>query len=334
MRIGLAGAGRMGGLHARTLRALPVVDSVVVADPKLEAARTLAAELHIDHIEEPRELCSAGIDGLVIAAATDAHTELIAAGAAAGIPVFCEKPAAPDAARTRAIIDALSDNDTPVYIGFQRRFDAGFRAARDAVRSGRLGWVHTIRACTLDPAPPSIAYLAASGGFFRDCSVHDFDSIRWITGQEVVEVYGRGAVRGDAFFRDVGDVDTVAALLELSDGTFAHVSASRYNAHGYDVRLELLGSKRSISVGLDDRLPLESAEPGTPFPTGTPYPMFLERFAAAYVAELEAFIRAIEDGGANAELCTLDDALEATLIAEACELSRTEHRPVRLDEIR
>jgi myo-inositol 2-dehydrogenase/D-chiro-inositol 1-dehydrogenase len=324
----------MGKLHARTLGELPAVESIVLFDPNIDLARELAEQSRVDCVTSSRALFAAGLDGLVIAAATDAHAELIFASVDAGVPVFCEKPAAPDAARTRHILETVAGSVVPVYVGFQRRFDAGFRAARDAVRSGRLGWLHTIRACTLDPSPPSVAYLAASGGFFRDCSVHDFDAIRWITGQEVVEVYGRGTVRGEEFFREVGDVDTVAALLELSDGAFAHVSASRYNAHGYDVRLELLGSQHSISVGLDDRVPLESAEPDVRFPAGAPYAFFLERFAAAYVAELEAFTLAIRDPHGDHPLSSLEDALEATLIAEACERSRIEHRPVRMAELR
>ena len=334
MRIGLAGAGRIGSFHAQTLCRLAGVDSVVVADANHEFARTLSERLAIDYVERPGDLLTAGIDGLVIAAATDAHADLIVAGVGAGVPVFCEKPAAPDAASTRAIIDKVSGANVPVYIGFQRRFDRGFMAARNAVRSGTLGWVHTVRACTLDPAPPPVAYIVASGGFLRDCSVHDFDAIRWITGQEVVEVYARGAVRGADFFREAGDVDTVAALLELGDGTFAHVSASRYNAHGYDVRLELLGSQRSISVGLDDRMPLESAEAAISFPSGQPHSHFLERFGAAYVAELTAFTEVVAGAATDQPMCMLSDALEATLIAEACELSRVEHRPVRMAEVR
>lgn len=334
MRIGVAGAGRMGRLHSGTLASLPAVDSVVVADPKVEMAETLAQQAGVELVRTPDELFKAGIDGLVIAAATDAHRELISAGVRTGIPVFCEKPAAPDAATTRAIIAEVSGADVPVYIGFQRRFDAGYRAARDAVASGALGWVHTVRACTLDPGPPTPAYVRASGGFFRDCSVHDFDSIRWVTGQEVVEAYARGTVRGDDFFRDAGDVDTVAALLELNDGTYAHVSATRYNAHGYDVRLEVLGSERSISVGLDDHVPLQSTETGIQFPSGAPHASFLERFGAAYTAELTAFVGTIADRALSQPLCSLADALEATLIAEACERSRTERRPVRMDEVR
>jgi myo-inositol 2-dehydrogenase/D-chiro-inositol 1-dehydrogenase len=324
----------MGALHTQTLCRLPDVTSVVVADPNVELARGLAEARGIEHIADPARLFDSGIDALVIAAATDAHGQLMAAGASAEIPVFCEKPAAPDAASTRAVMAELSGCRTPIVIGFQRRFDAGYRTAREAVRSGRLGWVHTIRACTLDPGPPPLAYLLASGGFFRDCSVHDFDSIRWITGQEVRSVYGVGTVRGEDMFREANDVDTVAALLELTDGTFAHVSASRYNAHGYDVRLEVLGSQHSIAVGLDDRLPLESAEHGVAFPSREPYASFMERFAPAYAAELAAFTRVVAGESSAGDMCSLQDALEATLIAEACERSRIEERPVRMDEVR
>ena len=330
MRIGIAGVGRIGAFHARTLAEM--VESLVLADAVPGRAAAVAAELGVEHVDSPADVLTASIDGLVIAAATDAHAALILGSVDAGIPVFCEKPVAPDAAGTRAVLDKVRSSPVPVQIGFQRRYDAGFAAARAAVSSGELGWVHTLRAGTLDPAPPTPEYLATSGGLFRDCSVHDFDAIRWVTGQDVTEVYALGANRGAAFFRDVGDVDTAAALRTLTDGSMAHVAATRYNAAGYDVRLEVLGSRQSISVGLDDRLPLRSAEPGVSFPDGPPYPMFMDRFHAAYVAELADFA-AIVAGDAQPS-CTVADALEAFLVAEACELSRAEHRPVRVDEVR
>ena len=332
MRIGVAGVGRIGAFHARTLKELDEIDSLVIADAIADRAAAVAADLDVGHVPAPNELFAAGIDGLVIAAATDAHAGLILGAVDAGIPVFCEKPVAPDAAGTRAVLDKVSTSNVPVQIGFQRRFDAGFTAARAAVASGELGWVHTLRAGTLDPAPPPPEYVAASGGLFRDCSVHDFDAIRWVTGQEVVEVYALGANLGASFFRDAGDVDTAAALLTLDGGGFAHVAATRYNAAGYDVRLEVLGSEQSISVGLDDRLPLRSTEPGVTFPSGPSSPAFMQRFHAAYVAELTGFI-AIVAGHAE-PTCTVADALEAFLIAEACELSRAEHRPVLVEEVR
>jgi myo-inositol 2-dehydrogenase/D-chiro-inositol 1-dehydrogenase len=248
------------------------------------------------------------------------------------LPTFCEKPVADDVDGTLAVLGKVEGSDVPVHIGFQRRFDAGYVAAREAVQSGSLGWVHTMRSCTLDPSPPTPEYIAASGGFFRDCSVHDFDSIRWVSGHEVREVYALGANRGEDFFVTAGDIDTAAAVLTLEDGTLALVSGTRYNARGYDVRLEVLGSQDSISVGLDDRLPLRSAEPGVTFPAGVPYPAFMERFRAAYVAELTAFVEIVNRRARPS--CTVADALEAFYIAEACELSRAQHRPVLVDEVR
>jgi myo-inositol 2-dehydrogenase/D-chiro-inositol 1-dehydrogenase len=156
--------------------------------------------------------------------------------------------------------------------------------------------------------------------------------VRWVSGREVVEVYATGANRGEAFFAEAGDVDTTAVLLTLDDGTFVHVMNGRYNARGYDVRLEVLGSKDGISVGLDDRMPLRSVEPGVAFPAGAPYPMFMDRFLPAYVAELKHFAEMV--AGRAESPCTVADALEAVYVAEACELSRHEHRPVTIEEVR
>jgi myo-inositol 2-dehydrogenase / D-chiro-inositol 1-dehydrogenase len=332
MRIGLAGVGRIGAFHAATLRAIPEVDSLVVADAVPGRAEEVAGRLGVESVAGPEGLFRAGIDGLVIAAATDAHAPLILAGVDAGIPTFCEKPVAADVDGTLAVLDKLAGSDVQVHIGFQRRFDKGYVAARAAVASGELGWIHTMRSGTLDAAPPPADYIGRSGGIFRDCSVHDFDSVRWVSGREVREVYAVGTNRGAAFFAEHGDVDAAAVVMTLDDGTFALVSATRYNARGYDVRLEVLGSKDSVSVGLDDRLPLRSAEPGVAFPGGAPYSAFMERFHDAYVAELTAFTRIV--AGTEQASCTVADALEAFYVAEACELSRAQHRPVLLDEVR
>jgi myo-inositol 2-dehydrogenase/D-chiro-inositol 1-dehydrogenase len=332
MRIGLAGVGRIGAFHAETLKAVRDVDTLVVSDAVPGRAREVASALGVESVDAPEALFDAGIDGLVIAAATSAHAGLVVAAVEAGLPTFCEKPVADDVDGTLAVLAKVDGSNVPVHIGFQRRFDAGYVAARAAVQTGSLGWIHTMRSGTLDPAPPTPEYIAASGGFFRDCSVHDFDSIRWVSGQEVSEVYALGANRGEDFFVAAGDIDTAAAVLTLGDGTFALVSGTRYNARGYDVRLEVLGSVDSISVGLDDRLPLRSAEPGVSFPAGVPYPAFMERFRSAYVAELTTFVEIV--AGRATPSCTVADALEAFYIAEACELSRTEHRPVPVDEVR
>ncbi len=334
MRVGLAGAGRMGAVHARVLERLDTVDSVVVADADPARAQQVAAQVGLQHVADVDALFATetALDALVVAAATDAHADLVTDAVAAGIPVFVEKPVAVDVEGTLAIVRALAGGTVPVQVGFQRRFDPGYLAARDAVASGRLGWLHTLRSTTLDPAPPPPEYVAASGGLARDCAVHDIDSIRWVTGREVASVYAVGSNRGEAFFAEHDDVDTMSLLLVLDDGTHAHVSCTRYNGSGYDVRLEILGSDGSVAVGLDDKTPLVSTEPGVGFPAGAAYTGFPERFAAAYEAELRAFVALVRDGGAAT--CTPTDALEAFYVAEAAEVSRRQGRPVPVSEVR
>lgn len=329
MRLGLIGLGRIGAFHARTLADLPIVDSLVVTDAVPTVAAEVAARTGAEAVESPAKLLAAGVDGVLIAAPTDLHPELLLAAVEAGLPVFCEKPLA------RTIEDAVAVaarvRGATVQIGYPRRFDTGFRAARDAVVRGELGWLHTVRSTTLDPAPPPPAYIAASGGIFRDCAVHDFDAVRWVTGREVVEVYATGSHRGEAFIAEAGDVDTAASVLTLDDGTLAVVSNSRYNPRGYDVRLELHGSADSVAAGLDDGLPLRSTEPGVDFPAGPPHASFMDRLAAAFRAELAAFTEVV--AGAIPSPCTVDDALAVARIAEAATTSLAEHRPVRIDGV-
>ncbi|KFG72472.1 Gfo/Idh/MocA family protein [Streptomyces mutabilis] len=332
MRIGILGLGRIGVFHAETLASLDAVDSLVVADPFANAARSAAERFGAEIADSPEAVLAAGVDGVVVAAATDAHPSLILAAVEAGVPVFCEKPVARTMAEGVGVLKAIAGSDVPVQIGFNRRFDAAFAAARAAVRRGELGKLHTVRSTTLDPAPPPAAYIAASGGIFRDCSVHDFDVIRWVTGREVSEVYAVGGNRGADFIREAGDADTTGAILTLDDGTIAVVSNSRHNARGYDVRMEIHGFADSIAVGLEDKLPLRSVEPGATFPAGTPHDFFMDRFTTAYRTELTAFTEVV--AGARPSPCTIEDALEAGWIAEACTLSLREHRPVTVAEVR
>ncbi len=332
MRIGLAGVGRIGAFHAATLRDLDSVDEVVVADADPEAARAVAEAEGLGVADDVESLLAAGIDGFVITAATRAHAPLLRAAVAAGIPTFCEKPVAATLEETIELAGLAGTVTVPVHVGFQRRFDAGYRAARDAVASGELGTIHSVRATTHDQAPPPAAYIATSGGLFRDCSVHDFDIIRFVTGREVASVWATGANKGADFFTAAGDVDTAAAVLTLDDETLVTVTATRYSGGGHDVRMEVLGEHGAVGVGLDDSLALRSVEEGVTFPAGPQHWSFMERFLPAYRAELAAF--ADVAAGRLPSPCTVADALQAFRTAEACEISRAEGRVVRLDEVR
>jgi myo-inositol 2-dehydrogenase / D-chiro-inositol 1-dehydrogenase len=332
VRLGLIGLGRIGAFHAATLQGLPVVESLVVTDPVAAATAAVVERFGVEATESPEALLASGVDGVVIAAATPAHPALILAALEAGVPVFCEKPVSADPADSLEVLRQATRSGVPVQIGYPRRFDAAFVAARDAVQNGELGWVHTVRSTTLDPAPPPDGYIRASGGIFRDCSVHDFDAVRFVTGQDVVEVYATGTNQGAAVFGEIGDVDTAATILTLASGALAVVSNTRYNARGYDVRLEVHGSADSLAAGLEDRWPIRSTEPGVTFPSGTPHTFFMDRFAAAFRAELAAFTDVV--AGKVTSPCTVADAIEASWIAEAATRSLHEHRPVTLDGIR
>ncbi|MGW0936072.1 Gfo/Idh/MocA family protein [Streptomyces sp. NPDC002666] len=331
MRIGLLGTGRIGSFHAGVLARHPAVEALVMADAEPARAVSVARRTGARAVATATEVFDAGVDAVVIASATSAHAELIGRAARAGLPAFCEKPVALDLAGTLGALREAERTHSVLQLGFMRRFDAGYAAARAAVRGGALGRLHTVRTATSDPAPPPAAYLPLSGGLFRDCLIHDFDMVRWVTGREVTRVYATGSDAGPPMFRAAGDVDTAAALLTLDDGTLVTATSTRCNGAGYDVRMELAGEADQIAVGLDGRTPLTSAEPDGPGAPADPWPGFLERFAAAYEAELDAFVRLVRGEAANP--CDGREALSALRIAEACEISRRERRAVELAEI-
>lgn len=331
MRIGIIGTGRIGSFHAGVLARHPAVESLVVTDTDPDRALAVAGHLGATVAESAAGVFGAGVDAVVIASATSAHAELIARAARAGLPAFCEKPIALDPAGTLGALREVERAGSVLQLGFMRRFDAGYGAARAAVRGGALGRLHTVRSTTSDPAPPPAAYLPLSGGLYRDCLVHDFDILRWVTGREVVEVYATGSDAGPGIFRAADDVATAAALLTLDDGTLATATATRCNGAGYDVRMELAGDHDQIVVGLDGRTPITSVQAGGPGAPASPWPGFLERFGPAYEAELDAFLRVVKGEADNP--CDGREALHALRIAEACEVSRRERRPVETAEI-
>ncbi|WP_371618647.1 Gfo/Idh/MocA family oxidoreductase [Streptomyces sp. NBC_00454] len=331
MRIGLIGTGRIGSFHAAALARQADASSLLLADADPARAARLADRLGATAAPSVEQVFTWGVDALVVACATEGHAELVLRAVRSGLPVFCEKPLAPGLERTLAVLREVAAVRGVLQLGFMRRFDAGYGTARELVRSGALGRLHTVRTTTADPAPPAAAYLATSGGLYRDCLVHDFDMVRWVTGREVTEVYATGSDAGPPRFREAGDIDTAAAVLTLDDGTLVTSTGTRCNGAGYDVRMELAGELDQISTGLDDRTPIASAEPHGPPPATKPWSGFLERFAPAYEAELAAFVRLVRGEGPNP--CDGPEALAAFRVAEACERSRRERRRVSLEEL-
>jgi myo-inositol 2-dehydrogenase/D-chiro-inositol 1-dehydrogenase len=333
--LGLVGVGRIGVMHAKNISALNeslnpdgIHVSLKLTDVAEDQARAVAESVGAEFLGSAEELIGSGVDGLVIATGTATHPGLIRAGVNAGIPVFCEKPVAVNVAESQPVLDYISEKSGTVQIGHQRRFDAGYLEAKRAYEAGELGWIHSLRAVTCDMTPPPVEFLATSGGLFRDCSVHDFDILRWLTGREIVEVYAKGSNNGDPAIGEVGDVDTALALVTFDDGTVGTVSASRYNGAGHDVRLELQGSEQSVLVGMDQQMAMRSAEPAVTFPNGTAHTTFAERFDQAYRAEMAAFVEVVL--GKRKNPCTPEDAVAASKVADAAQLSLETGVPVKV----
>jgi myo-inositol 2-dehydrogenase / D-chiro-inositol 1-dehydrogenase len=328
--VGLLGAGRIGAFHAGVLAEHEDVDTLMIGDVDAERAAAVAEEVggQPGTIEE---VVGLGLDAAVIAAATPAHAELINVCLDKGLPTFCEKPVALDYEETVAIVDRIESSGTVLQIGFQRRFDEGYREARRLIETGGLGTLYSIRLATHDPEPPPEDYIPQSGGIFRDLHIHDFDALRWLVGSEAEEVYAQGSAREFEVFGKYGDFDATAAMIRMIDGVLAVMTGGRQDPLGYDVRTEVFGSGDSISVGLDQRMPLRSVEPGVLPPEGPAYPGFLIRFEQAYRDELGHFLGLVQGRGENP--CTARDSLEALRIAIAAEVSVAERRPVQLKEI-
>lgn len=330
MHVGLIGTGRIGAFHAQAIMESRIASRLTLADAAPDRAAEVARAVGAESVDSAEALFEAGIDAVVIAAATAAHAPLLHMSADRGIPAFCEKPIALDLATTDAVIEHVDRAGILVQIGFQRRFDAGYRAAREAVRTGAIGDVRLVRLATHDANPPPEAYIAVSGGIWPDLAIHDFDIAPWVVCHEVVEVYSDGQPNADLFARH-DDVDTACAVLRFEGGVLGIVSSTRSDPRGYDVRMEILGLRDSIAVGWDERTPLRSIEPGVAAPRESGYRDFMDRFGPAYWAEMEAFLTAVRKGTESA--CTVLDARRALAVALAADVSRREHRPVPIKEV-
>ena len=331
VRIGVVGAGRLGAFHAQTLADHTTVTEVVVTDPLLERAEAVAADVGGSVAPDAQSMLGS-IDAMVVAAATNVHAEMMLLAAEAGIPIFCEKPITLDLESTDEAIALVQTAEVPLQVGFQRRFDAGYRTARDMARAGEFGEIYLVRTTSLDPAPSPEPFVRTSGDLFRDLLIHDFDAIRFVTGQEIEEVFAAGTAGFPAFdvYARNDDEGIAVGTLRLSGGAQASFAATRHNPNGYDVRMEIHGSSGGIAVGWDNRMPLAPISLEAPHPPGPPYRDFLDRFAPAYRAEMCAFVDLVLGRAPNP--CPPEDARAAFVAALAAGRSAAEGRPVPISE--
>jgi len=314
LRVGLAGLGRMGRIHAANLAwRCPSARLAGVTDADPAVAAAVGAELDVPVLPSYDALLSE-VDAVAVATPTGTHAELVTRAARAGRAVFCEKPVSLDRAATVSTLDAVRAAGVPLQVGFHRRFDPDWVAATERIRAGELGRVYLFRTSLRDMRSPRPDFLAGSGGFFVDVTIHDLDVARWMVG-EIVQVGAHGAALSDPGFADLGDIDTALVTLRFESGALGVIDNSRSAGYGYECSTEVLGSAATVRIDNPPRRHYQWLTPGQAA-TETVRD-FEQRYPWAYAAELEGFARAVLDGRTPA--VTGADALAAFDLAGAAD---------------
>lgn len=329
LRFGLIGTGRIGQVHAASIATDPDAQLTRIADPFVDGALRVAATYGGTATDTPEDVFTAGdVDAILIASPTPTHVDLIARAIDAGIPVLCEKPIDLDIARVNALRPRVVASGVPVALGFNRRFDPAFAAVRARVAAGEIGALEQLTIISRDPSAPPADYVAVSGGIFRDMTIHDFDMARFFL-PDIVEVTASGSTMFDAGASQHGDFDTAVISLRAASGALVTIMNSRHSAVGYDQRIEAFGDSGMLQVA-NAPTSLVSLSTAAAVEAKPPYePFFLERYAAAYAAELHEFIRLVR--GESSTSPTFEDGRAALLLADAAQRSATERVVVPVD---
>src|SRR6478735_1088882 len=294
VRFGILGAGRIGKVHAGTIANSSRASVAYVADAIPDAAAALAASVGAQ-VASIDQILASDVEAILIATPTDTHADLIEQAARAGKAILCEKPVSLSVERIEACLPVVEKAGVPLMIGFNRRFDPNFAAVQQRIKGGEIGEVELVTIISRDPAPPPVSYIERSGGLYRDMMIHDFDMARFLVGEDFVSVSAVGGALVDKAIGTAGDVDTAAVQMQTASGKIAVITNSRRATYGYDQRIEAHGSKGMLRAGNLVESTLEYS--GSDGIVGEkPLHFFLERYAAAYRAELDAFLAAVGSG--------------------------------------
>jgi myo-inositol 2-dehydrogenase / D-chiro-inositol 1-dehydrogenase len=310
--VGVIGAGRMGSYHAVNVHRY-VKGARVAAIYDLDQARAgqVAAKCgSAKAFSDPLELIQdAGVDAVVIASPDPTHAEFVHECLRHHKPVLCEKPLATTAAVARKIIEAEQALGRQfIAVGFNRRFDPRHLAVRQVVAAGEIGraflykGVH--RNAMVPPHWPGKGVVTGS-------AIHDIDSVRWLLGQEIAEVYVRG-VRTHASFSDETQ-DMLLLQMVLSGECLATVEVSVAIEYGYEVSAEIVGERGTALTMQPGPALVRSREARSVAVSSDGLVYFQE----AYVSELTHWVHAIQTGqtfpGATAW-----DGYMSLLVSDAC----------------
>ena len=324
----LIGAGFIGPVHAANIARHPRARLRYVVDLDRAAAERIATQHGAGIATLDQALADPKLNAVVICTPPRTHAALIEAAAKAGKAIFCEKPIDLDLAKVDACSAAVRKSGVPFFVGFNRRFDPTHKAMRDAIVRGEIGRPEMLVISSRDPeiSPPDYV-KAMPYGIFYDTMIHDFDMARWLTGEEPVEVFARTAVMLDQKTNPHRDPDTAMAVLTLKSGALVHVNSSFRAVYGYDQRIEAFGEKGMLVSHNQHPTSLERYDSKGVRRDPLHY-FFIQRYAQAYVDELDAFVVALEAGRPPG--IGLDDGKRALAIAYAAMESAKSGKALKL----
>jgi len=327
IEVALFGAGRIGAIHAGNIARQPGVRLKYVVDVDAAAAAKLAQSHGAQTTDAAHVFDDTAVRAVAIGSSTDTHADLIMRAAKAGKAIFCEKPVDLDLQRARTCADAVRAAGVTCLIGFQRRYDPTFASVKARIARGDIGRPEMLIVTSRDPGAPPVDYIKRSGGIYKDMLIHDFDVFRWIMEDEAATVYATGSCLVDPAIEAAGDVDATAVTIRTRDGRLAQINTIRRAAYGYDQRFEVLGSKGMLQAG--NHRPTEALLWSTDaVAADKPEYFFLERYRAAYAAEMAHFFDVVV--GRAAAVTSIDDGVKALALAEAATTSWREKRIVEL----
>lgn len=331
LRLGIIGAGRIGKVHCESIGRY-VKDAVVacVADPFMNAetektVKALGAEKVTKDYREI--LADKSIDAVLICSSTDTHAKISIEAIEAGKHVFCEKPVDHDVDKILEVKAAFAKSNVKYQVGFNRRFDHNFEAVRDAIASGKIGHLDVLKICSRDPGAPPVEYIKVSGGIFLDMTIHDFDMVRFLSGDEVESVYAVGGVTVDKAIGEAGDIDTAIITMKLKGGTLAVIDNCRRATYGYDQRAEAFGALGQVAIANDCKSSAVISD-ANGVTAEKPLYFFLERYMQAYVKEITEFVDCIVND--KPVSVGIEDGLQAVAIGIAAKKSLETGMPVKL----
>jgi inositol 2-dehydrogenase len=333
LNVGLMGLGRLGRVYARDLATrIACTRLVAVADVDAAAVDDVTREFEVPrgYTTSSDLLADPSVDAVVIVTPTATHGELTRAAAAAGKAIFCEKPLAITMDEAVAMRRAVRESGAFFQLGFMRRFDRGYAAAKERLDAGGIGDAVLFKSTSRDPFRPSVEYANPknSGGLLLDMGIHDFDLARWFMG-EVATVQTIGGVLAYPELGAVGDIDNAVVSLVFASGRLGVVDLTRNGIYGYDIATELLGTKGTLRIGYLRETPLMVMTKGGVTHDTVPY--FVERFRDAYTAQLENFAQNVLLG--RKPPITADDGVEALRIAVAATRAYQTGHPVTVSSI-